>query len=146
DSRPARPPHWWEACDVAGDAGVSARATEDGRSTAQAYGRILFLRDDPVARAIAERVTALARGRAPAWLASRLAFDGAPTAVGVGRAELRAALEDGSAGAIVTRLNRVEHGGCDAGSVQEPGPLPSRWHVTPLIDTRDALIHRPGIG
>lgn len=48
--------------------------------------------------------------------------------------------------AIVTPLPRVAHDGC-AGSIMELyGPLIPGWRVTPLIDTRDDLVYRSGIG
>ena len=142
-SRPAQPPFWWAGCRGIPDSGDPSATVSAGSTSIPASGRILFLRDDPVARAIAERVSALARGRAPEWLPGRLAVGGAPAAAGVGRAELLAALEDGNALAVVAAIRRVEHGGCHA---RPYAPLLTRWHVTPLIDTRDALIHRSGIG
>jgi hypothetical protein len=144
-ARPAQPPFWWDGCGAVLEAGDRFAPAPAG-TTAGQTGRILFLRDDPVSRAIAERITALARGRAPQWLASRLASHAAPTAVGVGRAELRTALEDGGALAVVTRMRRVEHGGCNPDSALEHAPLLRRWHLTPLIDVRDDLVYRAGIG
>ena len=144
-ARPAQPPFWWDGCGPAPEAGDHFPTVPPGIAAAQA-GRILFLRDDAVARAIAERITALARGRAPQWLASRLAPGATPTAAGVGRAELQAALEDGAALAVVTRLRRVEHGGCNQASILEYAPLLHRWRVTPLVDVRDDLVYRAGIG
>ncbi|HSJ31497.1 MAG TPA: hypothetical protein VK933_08690 [Longimicrobiales bacterium] len=143
-ARPAQPPFWWDGCGAGRGADDFSGAAPAGSTATQP--RILFLRDDPVARAIAERITALARGRTPQWVASRLASRDAPTAVGVGRAELRAALEDGGALAIVTRVRRVEHGGCNPDSTAEYGSLLHRWSVTALIDIRDDLVYRPGIG
>lgn len=143
-ARPAQPPFWWAGCSAGRGADDFSGAAPAGTIATQP--RILFLRDDPVARAIAERITALARGRTPQWLATRLASRDAPMAVGVGRAELRAALEDGGALAVVTQVRRVEHGGCNPGSTVEYGPLLHRWSVTALIDIRDDLVYRPGIG
>jgi hypothetical protein len=145
-ARPARPPFWWDGCGEVADGRDAPPAASAGRGDGPRSGRIVYLRGDPVARAIAERITALARGRAPEWLEGRLVFAGAPAAAGVGRADLLAALEDGSALAVVTPLRRVEHGGCNAASIREYGTLLTRWHVTPLIDTRDDLVYRPGIG
>ena len=143
-ARPAQQPFWWDGCGAALEA-IDYFAPAPGSITVGQTGHILFLRDDPVARAIAERITALARGRAPEWLAGRLASRAAPTAVGVSPAELRAALEDGSALAVVTRVRRMEHGGCNPDSALEYAPL-MHWHLTPLIDVRDDLVYRAGPG
>ena len=143
-ARPAQPPFWWDGCAAVLEAGDHV-APEPAGITVGQTGRILFLREDPVARAIAERIAALARGRAPQWLASRLASHAAPTAVGVDAAELRGALEDGGALAVVTRVRRVEHAGCNPDSALEYAPL-LHWQLTPLIDVRDDLVYRAGIG
>jgi hypothetical protein len=51
--------------------------------------------------------------------------------------------------AVVTHLPRVTYEGC-ASVFADPqaGALLSLpgWRVTPLVDTREHLIHRPGIG
>lgn len=147
-SRPALPPFWWNDC--ASPAGGESLAERDAAADRAAPGghdgRILFLRSDPVARAIAERITALARGRAPAWLADRLSHDRAPTAAGVERAELLDAVRERSALAVVTPLRRVEHGDCDVANPELYARLIAGWRITPLIDTRNDLIYSPGIG
>lgn len=144
-SRPARAPFWWERCSSP-DAGDSVVTGRRARTTDSRDARILFLRDDPVARAIAERITALARGRAPEWLAGLLSGDAVPTAVGVDVEQLAAALESRRVLGVVTAMRRVEHGGCGAASTQSHRPLLAGWRITPLIDTRNDLIHRAGIG
>ncbi|MBR9990110.1 MAG: hypothetical protein KFH98_10160 [Gemmatimonadetes bacterium] len=147
-SRSAMPPFWWDSCRTfvdTGDSPADIPRRRDG-AAAPGDGRILFLRDDPIARAIAERITALARGRAPEWLEQRISFDLSPRAEGVNQEELRAALNDRSVAAVVTALRRVEHGGCGPSSMQFYAPLLDGWRVTPLIDTRDDLVYRAGIG
>jgi hypothetical protein len=136
-ARPAAPPFWWQDCVTA--TVPTPRAVTDGR--------VLYPRDDPAARAIAERITALARDRAPSWLGGLFGPDGvAPTAAGVSRAELLAALRARAALAVVTSLPRVEYAGCAALTSGPHRLLLTGWHVTALIETRDHLIYRPGIG
>lgn len=139
-SRPALPPFHLDDCRVPG-AGLPA-APHPSRE--ESLDRIVYLRDDRIARPIAERITALARGRAPQWLADRLGTGGAPVAVGVGDAELLEALRTGNARAVVMALPRVVHG-CTS-DARDPGVLLAGWNVSPLIDVRDDLVYRPGLG
>lgn len=143
-ARPALPPFWWSACESSFQARTADSA--DAARAAGTDGRILFLRTDPVARSIAERITALARGRAPEWLASRLSNDAPPVAAGVDEADLVEALRTRKPLAIVAMLPRVEHGGCAASATEPYFMLLSEWRVTPLVETRDDLVYRAGIG
>lgn len=135
DVRAAEPPYWWSGCGAEPSPGAPAGLTDN---------RVLYLRDDPVARSIAERITALARGRAPEWLSARLP-EGTPIAVAADTAELIDALRARRALAVVVALPREQPGGCAAPSAEQLEPLRA-WHVTPLVDARDYLIHRDGIG
>ncbi|HEX2168262.1 MAG TPA: ABC transporter substrate-binding protein [Longimicrobiales bacterium] len=137
EARPAEPPFWWSGC---------SPAPSPGDPVAVAENRVLYQRGDQVARTIAERIAALARGRAPAWLAAHFPDGGAPAAVGAGAPELIDAVRARSTLAIVIALPRVQYGGCAAPSAELVEPLLAGWHLTPLVDTRDRLIHRTGIG
>lgn len=134
--RAAEPPFWWRACMPA--AGVSPHDAADDR--------IVYLREDATARSIAERIAALTRGRAPAWLAARLPASGLPlAAVGVSAPDLLGALRGHGARLAVISLPRVHHAGCDSAAAPFFQQF-AGWEVTPLIDTREHLIHRPNIG
>lgn len=136
-ARPAVPPFWWLGCETSADA--APRSVSDGR--------VLYARDDPIARAIAERIAALARSRAPAWLAGLArTSDGAPVAAGASPAELRAALRSRTALAVIASLPRIEYAGCQALGADRYDLLVHGWHLTPLSDTREDLVFRPGIG
>ncbi|MGH7464939.1 MAG: hypothetical protein ACREK1_07165, partial [Longimicrobiales bacterium] len=81
------------------------------------------------------------------WLRELVgSLDAAPSAVGVGSSELLDALRARTALAIVTSVPRVEYAGCAVLAAELYAPLLAGWHVTTLIDTRDDLIYRPGIG
>jgi hypothetical protein len=121
--------------------------------TATAPSTILYDADDPVARALAERITALAwpAGRA-SWLAERLGRtpDTPPVARAVSRARLERALGDGDALAIILDVPRTPIGDerCVPAYVTQlvEAALATGWSLTPLIDTRDILLHRASVG
>jgi hypothetical protein len=142
DARPARPPYWWQECTASVSSVVGAGT-----------GEIIYRRDDSVARAIAERITALAwpRERTPAWLRDILReYDAAPRARAVADGELAEAARSGSALAIVTALPRTAYAGCTGVGLDPRDRIASApliaSHVTPLLDTRAYLIHHPGTG
>jgi hypothetical protein len=142
DARSALPPFWWERCD---------RPTETP-SRDRTSRQVVYERGDETARRIAERVTALAwpRHRAPSWLQDVLGrYESAPVSRALSRAELVDAALTRTDLAIVTHLPRVTYEGCASATADpQAGDLLSLfgWRVTPLIDTREHLVHRPGIG
>lgn len=136
-ARAAAPPFWWLGCATSADA--APRSVTNGQ--------VLYARDDPIARAIAERIAALARSRAPAWLAGLArSSDGAPVAAGASSAELRAALRSRTALAVIAPLPRIGYAGCQALGADPYDLLLTGWYLTPLIDTREDFVFRPGIG
>ena len=134
-TRAPAPPYWWSECDET-QPGVPAAGDR----------RVLYARDDETARAIAERIAALARDRTPQWLHDRLGPDATVTAAGVTQAELAAALRRQTALAVVLPLPRAPVNGCAALRADGGMSLLRGWHITPLIETRDVLAHRPGAG
>ena len=136
-ARSAQPPFWWRDC-MPGMS-VPARGAADER--------ILYPRGDATARGIAERISALTRGRAPAWLTARMGggHDGALAAVGVTGPELMTALRRHGALLVVVSVPRVHPAGCGA-SAADFFERFNGWDVLPLIDTRENLVYRPGIG
>jgi hypothetical protein len=142
DARSALPPFWWERCDRPMQA-PSRNLTS---------GQVVYERGDETARRIAERVTALAwpRDRAPSWLQDVLGrYESAPVSRGLSRADLVDAARTRADLAIVSHLPRTTYEDCASVTADAPAgallSLPG-WRVTPLVDTRDHLIHRPGIG
>jgi hypothetical protein len=141
-ARRAMSPFWWEQCVLP--------APAPGRSATD--GRILYEQGDDTARRLAERVTALAwpRADAPAWLRAVLGpYEAPPVSRAASRAELIDAVRTRAGLAVVTSLPRSPLDGCvtitaDA-YIEALLSFPGR-HITPLIDTREHLIHRSGIG
>jgi hypothetical protein len=117
----------------------------------------MYARSDPIARSIAERLVALAwpAARAPQWLRSLLgayyANQGAPVARGVDERELADALARSRALAFVVSLPRMVGPACanhfvsDDAIVNILGTGDNRV-VTPLLDAREHLVHRSGLG
>lgn len=142
DARSALPPFWWEGCD---------RPTQ-APARGQSSGRVVYERGDETARRIAERVTALAwpRENAPPWLRDALGgYESPPVSRALSRAELSDAASTRADLAIVTHLPRMLYDGCASVSADPQAlslPSFSGWRITPLVDTREHLIHRPGIG
>jgi hypothetical protein len=121
DARPAEPPFWWDglACGAPG--------SPPSPSSEAASAAVVYPREDPVARALAERLVALsdrpgvlARGLSPAALAD--------------------ALRAGRERAYVLALPRTALVPC-----REMTAWPSRSAVVPLIETRAVAIARRGI-
>jgi hypothetical protein len=142
DARSALPPFWWEGCDRPTQAPARRRTS----------GRVVYERGDETARRIAERVTALAwpRDDAPSWLRDVLGrYESPPVSRALSRAELIDAARARADLAIVTHLPRLMYEGCESvGANPQALSLPSfsGWLLTPLVDTREHLIHRPDIG
>lgn len=152
DARAAEGPFPWEQC--GSGSGAPGNQT-DGRNI------VAYPADDVFARALAERIVALAwpAQRSPAWLRDILppADDGgAPIARGLGADDLAAAMHAGTLRAVIAPLPRVLSGGCAAVAVvprDGTGSLEdvllagaASWTVIPLLDARDHLIHRRGLG
>lgn len=140
-SRRAMSPFWWQECVLP--------APAPGRSSTD--GLILYEQGDDVARRLAERVTALAwpRADAPAWLRAALGtYSAPPVSQAVSRADLVDAVRT-RAGLVVASLPRSPHDGCAAitadSHIEALLSFPGR-HITPLVDTREHLIHRSGVG
>ncbi|HEX6134236.1 MAG TPA: ABC transporter substrate-binding protein [Longimicrobiales bacterium] len=133
DARPASPPFWWTSC-TAPDREPAVQATASG---------ILYPRGDETARELAERIAALAwpSSRSPAWLRERLPSGYTlPRTAGVDSGAMSAALRAGTALAAIASVPRTPHEGC------ADAPALAAWPALPLIDTRDHLIHRAGVG
>ncbi|HEY7236300.1 MAG TPA: ABC transporter substrate-binding protein [Gemmatimonadaceae bacterium] len=126
EARAAQPPYWWDACSASPDS-LPATPTADGRSN-----RVVFRRDDSVARALAERLVAL---------------DPRSVAAGLSADDFARALRDGGDLAYVLDLPRVSLSPCvNVGDLRAAAP----WLVSggadarllPLIDTRESAIVR----
>ena len=115
-ARAAAPPFWWE---VAGGCGrVPAPRGPD-------RGPIVYPADDPVARALAERIVALARP--------------SDVARGVPAAELPRAMAQGAGGGYIVALPLTPTVPC-----RELARWPAGAAVVPLIETRPAVLLRGG--
>jgi hypothetical protein len=134
DARPAEPPFWWgdsTGC-LTGREGVAARGWGSSR--------VAYPRDEPVARALAERLVALAassrsssRDSALTLLAPALAEAGArATTVGLEPIAFWSALRNGSELAFVFPLDRASLTHC----------VDVRGAIAPLIDTRVTVVVR----
>jgi hypothetical protein len=120
EARPAEPPFWWDslsACPAATDSG-------EQHLTAS---RIVYSRDDEVARGLAERLVALA-GAGTSLRAAALE-----------PAELAAALRNGTERALVIAAPRESLAPCRDALDWPPGTS-----IQPLIDTRARAIVRRG--
>lgn len=153
DTRVAQPPFWWDQPQCGW-----RPVPPVGPASGQAPGKsMVYLIGDPIARGIAERLVALAwpATRAPDWLRSLLPTDyprlGAPAALGVNRNGLaESTLAFGILGLVVP-LPRNEGNACaaplltdDLLSGARASATPVR--ITPLLDARDHLLHRGGVG
>jgi hypothetical protein len=156
-ARPAQQALWWRepTCRVP----EPAAPMPAGGVPAVGGGAIVYERGDAAGRAIAERLVALAwpAGSAPAWLRALLPRDyGArgtpPTALGLDRGALLDALARPGGLAFVLALPRTGGAVCAAPAIAGDAALHSLlfgtrdWRVTPLLDARDHLIHRTGLG
>lgn len=132
DARAAMPPHWWAA---------DARCREPpggGRRD----NLVAFSRSDPVARALAERLVAMAATPdPPPWLGTLLAASssGPRRVVALGPGDLEDALRQGRHAAFVLAYPRTAPFDCRD---LEPRPAPAA--EVALIDTRPHLVIRSG--
>jgi extracellular solute-binding protein (family 5) len=128
EARPAQPPYWWDgspSCGTAIDSLSSARMA-NGRSN-----RVVYRRDDPIARGLAERL---------------VAFDPQSVAAGLLPDDFARSLHYGRELAYVLDLPRASFTPCDdLRQLETSAP----WLVTglgadarllPLIDTRESAI------
>ena len=152
EARAAEPPFWWsdvEKCEV--------RSAGTPASSAPGQGaRVVYRRDDNVARELAERLVALAaiggtvQGEPPlASLAPELLAAGARTrAAALSPAELAGALHAGSELAYVLDLPRRSRPSCrDVAALVALAPwlaaaAGTALGVVPLVETRDRAILR----
>lgn len=119
EARGAAAPFWWETASCA--PGVAQGAAPGSPA-------VVYSSADPVARALAERIVALSKGRDA-------------VARGVGPAELPSAIRSGGDRAYVVALPRRALVPCREMASWPPGSA-----VVGLIDTRDHLILRDGVG
>jgi hypothetical protein len=119
EARPAEPPFWWDSLSACAGGADSARQ----QLTAS---RIVYPRDDEVARGLAERLVALAG-------------PGTLRAAALGPAELAAALRDQTERAFVIAAPRESLAPC-----RDASGWPSGASIQPLIDTRARAIVRRG--
>lgn len=166
EARPTRPPHWWNGASECGvSALASARETNpSGRASETLDARIVYRRDDPSARDLAERLVALAApGRAPGpagetlvRLAERLAAAGTLRAVALDDADFAVAMRRGREAAYIEALPRRVGDDCAAvqalvdrapwilgGAGASDLSLPAV--VLPLVDTRARAVVRRGL-
>ena len=115
-ARAAAPPYWWDSTDC-------ARAPAPGGSAA---ATVAYPADDPVARALAERI--LAMSNTPNLVAS-----------GVADAELSAAITRGEYAAVVVPLPKRALVPC-----REIAAWPVGAAALPLIETRPTALLPPG--
>jgi extracellular solute-binding protein (family 5) len=119
EARPAEPPFWWDslaACGVASDPVEHLTAS-----------RIVYPRDDEVARGLAERLVALAGSRTSLRAAA------------LDPAELAAALRDRTERAVVIAAPRESLAPC-----RDASGWPQGASIRPMIDTRARAIVRRG--
>jgi hypothetical protein len=120
EARPAEPPFWWDSL-------ATCPAVPDHEGQPVTASRIVYPRDDEVARALAERLVALA-GAGSSLRAAAL-----------DPAELAAALRDQTERAFVIAVQRESLAPCHDASAWPPGSS-----IQPLIDTRARAIVRRG--
>jgi hypothetical protein len=119
DARAAEPPYWWS------DAGTCRRTSIPPRHNAST--RIVYRKDDEVARGLAERIVALAHTGAGLRVA------------GLDAAEFATAIRDGLERAYVIGLPRQSLAPC-----RDAALWPEGARLLPLIDTRAYAIVRKG--
>jgi hypothetical protein len=120
EARPARRPFWWESL-------AACPPPPDSQSQRLTTSRIVYSRDDEVARGLAERLVALT-GPGTSLRAAALA-----------PAELAAALRDQAERAYVMAAPRESLAPC-----RDASEWPSGASIQPLIDTRARAIVRRG--
>jgi hypothetical protein len=152
-TRPAVPPFWPDA--VACRPVVPTQPTPTG-ARARAL-TIAYPRGDAVARAIAERLVALAwpASRTPSWLRALLPRDygaaGPPVAAAMAEAAVLDSLRTGRGLTFVVPLPRNAAAPCAGAALDaEPGDAgltgTPNWRITPLLDAHDYLVHRRNFG
>jgi hypothetical protein len=119
DARAAEPPFWWTE-----NPSCPGKAASGSRTTSS---RIAYVQGDPIARALAERLVALA---APGIQL---------TSVGLEQSQFDAALRQESERAYVVGLPRQTLTPC-----REAAGFPGNARVEPLIDSRAYAIVRNG--
>ena len=130
NARPAQGPYWWS------DLTVCGMPPEASASTSRGSARVAYSRDEPVARALAERLVALAGG--------------GTTAVGLAPDVFASALKGRTELAYVMPLPRRSLDHCRAvGDLLAATPWLSRMPdvhgvITPLIDTRLDAVYKRG--
>ncbi len=171
EARGARSPFWWEdvaGCRVSVQPAAASRAVSGARARAESgRRRIVYNRDDPTARDLAERMVALAGSTGsdvqPSDALSFLRFeffegDARLVAAGLGREEFAAALDAGDESAYILALPRRALDRCQqvqalvgaadwlaAGAAGAAGELGLSLVLAPLVDTRSRAIVRRGL-
>jgi hypothetical protein len=120
EARPAEPPFWWDSL-------IACPAVPDGEGQPLTASRIVYPRDDEVARGLAERLVALA------------GTGSSVRAAALDPPELAAALRDQTERAFVIAVPRESLAPCHDASAWPPG-----ISIQPLIDTRARAIVRRG--
>ena len=116
DARPAEGPYWWTD-----STGCSATATPPTAS--RGPSRVVYARDEPIAKALAERIVALAGGGA--------------TAVGLPPNALASTLNSGAELAYVLPFRRHAIDRCrELEALATTAPWFAAAAISPLIDTR----------
>jgi hypothetical protein len=150
ESRPAELPYWWTHLD-----GCATNPTGDSPDiTALPGTRVVYRREDPVARALAERLVALAAiGEEYKGVAALppplLAEGGGTTAVGLSPEDFEASLRIGSELAFVLDLPSRSLSPCrDLAKLAAVAPwlvldpADSALSLVPLVETRNRAIVR----
>jgi extracellular solute-binding protein (family 5) len=120
EARPAEPPFWWDSLAACG-------VVPEPEGQRLSASRIVYPRDDEVARGLAERLVALAGTGTSLRVAA------------LGPAEFAAALRDRTERAYVIAASRESLAPCRDASAWPSGAL-----IQPLIDTRARAIVRRG--
>jgi hypothetical protein len=118
DAQAAEPPFWWLE---------SSCPASEPQSVPPASDRIVYLQEDEVARALAERIVALAGA------GNRL------RAAGLERSQLKGALRQGSERAYILGVPRKTLQPC-----RELSDFPAGARIQPLLDSRSHAIVRLG--
>jgi hypothetical protein len=119
DARAAEPPYWWR--------NLTACRTASAWQASPTSSRIVYRKDDQVARGLAERIVALA-STSPSLRAA-----------GMEAPEFAKAMRDGSERAYILGLPRQSLIPC-----RDAAAWPAKAQVLPLIDTRAYAIVRDG--
>jgi hypothetical protein len=148
-ARAAESPFWWSAAGCRADA--SPPAVPPPATGARAARLVAYPRDDATARAIAERIAALAWPvtRSPDWLTPLLTGAPAtapPVTEGLTEEAMFEALRTGSLLAAILPVPRTPLASCTSAALtSRPAAaalLHSGWRVTPLIDVQQHLLYR----